>query len=329
MVISTLLDEVFTSAEAQASGLSRAELRTLLRAGVVRQVLFGVYVGEHVEDSYGLRAKALGKVLPPGAVACRFTAAWLHGVDVLPLGSHVALPPVQAVVSRGATPIRRGGCRGFVADLSAEDVTVVDGVAATTPLRTGLDLGRTLKRIDAIVAVDALLHAGLFTLDEFVAAVADIERLRGVLQLRWVGENAEPKSESPMETRLRIRLVDGGLPRPKAQVEVRDNFGNVVGRLDLAYEEVLLGLEFDGVDPHTGIDRRTGELRFHRDRRRLRELSRHGWLILTFTGEDVLRRGELVVREAEAALLQRGYPPHLLHAPTVSIMQSWSPTRRK
>jgi hypothetical protein len=304
-----LLNAPFTAAEAASLGVSRYLLRDWVEQGIVRQVLHRVYVGEHVDDSYGLRARALAKVLPPGAVACRLTAAWLHGVDVLPLGSHRTPPPVQAAVPRGSTALRRAGCQGFVAALEPQDVMQVDGIAVTTPLRTGLDLGRLLKRVDAVIAVDALLHAELFTLDQLVAALPQAERLRGVVQLRWVADNCEPKSESPMETRLRLRVVDAGLPRPMAQIEVLDEFDNVLYRLDLGYEEVKLGLEFDGVDPHTGVDPRTGELRFDRDRRRLRELSRRGWLILTFTGPDVLRRGEHVAREVEAALIQRGYRP--------------------
>lgn len=317
MGLITFLDAPFTAAEAADAGVSRHMLQDWVRQGVVRRILQRVYIGDHVEDSYGLRARALGKVLPPGAAACRLTAAWFHGADALPMGAHRNIPPVQAVVPRGRAAMRRDGCQCFVADLQPHDVMVVDGVPVTTPLRTGLDLGRVLKRVDAVVAVDAMLHAGLFTVDNFTAAIAATEGLRGVVQLRWVGETCEPKSESQMETRLRLRVVDGGLPRPTAQVEVRDHFGNVVARIDLAYEEVRLGLEFDGVDPHTGVDPRTGELRFHRDRRRLRELSRYGWLILTFTGEDVLYRGDHVALEVEAALRQRGYP---LHQPQ-TIMQ--------
>ena len=50
-----------------------------------------------------------------------------------------------------------------------------------------------------------------------------------------------------METRIRIAIVDGGLPCPELQ--------HPVGRyrLDLAYPHAKLGIEFDGAHHRTDI----------------------------------------------------------------------------
>src|SRR2546425_688746 len=69
---------------------------------------------------------------------------------------------------------------------------------------------------------------------------------RGLINLRQVALHAEPKAESVMETRLRMLLVLAGLPRPEAQVPVHDRYGRFVGRPDLFYPELRLGLEYDG-----------------------------------------------------------------------------------
>jgi hypothetical protein len=48
--------------------------------------------------------------------------------------------------------------------------------------------------------------------------------------LRRAIELAEPATQSPMETRLRLLLVMAGLPRPQAQVSIHDTYGRFLGR---------------------------------------------------------------------------------------------------
>src|SRR5436189_183429 len=57
---------------------------------------------------------------------------------------------------------------------------------------------------------------------------------------------ADEGSESPMETRARLILVGGGLPRPVTQYTVVDQHGRTLGRLDLAYPEKKVGVEYEG-----------------------------------------------------------------------------------
>src|SRR6478735_1329129 len=78
------LDEPFTPRQAHELGVSRETLRHLVRSGLVRPQLRGVYVAMQAPDTMLLRAKCLGLVLPEPAVVTDRTAAWLHGVDILP-----------------------------------------------------------------------------------------------------------------------------------------------------------------------------------------------------------------------------------------------------
>lgn len=55
----------------------------------------------------------------------------------------------------------------------------------------------------------------------------DCEECHGA---RQVADLAEPGTESPMESRLRMVLVESGLPRPEVQVSIHDPFGTFVGR---------------------------------------------------------------------------------------------------
>ena len=84
-----------------------------------------------------------------------------------------------------------------------------------------------------------------------------------------------------METRARLTLVDAGLPRPVAQFEVRDPGGRLVGRVDLAYPDHLIAIEYEG-DHHR--DRAT----FRRDIARINALQDLGWPVVRVTADDIL-----------------------------------------
>ena len=103
---------------------------------------------------------------------------------------------------------------------------------------------------------------------------------------------ADGLAESPQETRLRLLLVRGGLPTPVAQFVVRDG-GRFVARVDLAWPDRRLAVEYDGVWH--------GERgQFARDRDRLNRLLAAGWRVVFVTARDLHRPQELVARVAAA-----------------------------
>jgi hypothetical protein len=264
----------FTVDDAAAAGLSRDDLHGLLRAGAVRRILHGVYVTAHRPDSLRLRAAALARVIPAGSLVCRRSAAWLYGVDAMAVGAHLTVPPIEIVVPTSRTPPRRPGVRAYTAELGLGDVHQVDGVAATTPLRTAADLSRWLPRTDAVVAVDAMTHKGIPHLDELAAELPRWKGERGVARAAEVTSLAEPKTESPGESRLRLRIVDAGFPRPEAQVQFFED--GVVGyRLDLGYRKRRKAIEYDGEASHSGA----ADRRYDEERRQW--FDARGWEILS------------------------------------------------
>jgi very-short-patch-repair endonuclease len=106
---------------------------------------------------------------------------------------------------------------------------------------------------------------------------------------------AEPLAESPMETRLRLLLVDAGAPPPTAQHTVRDREGRVVGRVDLAWPELRLAVEYEG-------DHHRERAQFQRDVARLNALRAAGWTVLRFTADDVLRHPHSTIAQVAAAM---------------------------
>ena len=143
------------------------------------------------------------------------------------------------------------------------------GAAVTSPVRTALDLACRGSLVEAVVGVDALAHAFGFPPRDVVRCAYDHPGRRGSARLPQVVRLANPLAESPMETRIRLAIVLAGLPAPLPQVPVGPY------RLDMAYPELMLGVEYDG--------------REHLDQRRaLRDLERQafltaaGWRIVRF-----------------------------------------------
>lgn len=294
MGLDEMLAAPFTAAAAARSGLRRGELERLCRTGVVRRVLHGVYASSHLDDDLAARAAAVALVLPPGGVVCRRSAAWLRGVDLRTPGE--AVLPVEALVPPSVTPPRRPGLISHQSRLPDDDVDIVGGIPATTGLRTASDLARFRPRVEAVVAIDALVRARLCTLDALAALAPELRGRRGVRQLIAVLEVSDPRAESQMETRIRLVIIDNGLPAPEVQFEVRDRCGSLIARLDLAYPYRRLGLEYDGLIAHTELQA------FRRDRERQNELLATGWTLLRFVARDVLSRPQYIVRRVEGLL---------------------------
>jgi hypothetical protein len=99
-----------------------------------------------------------------------------------------------------------------------------------------------------------------------------------------------------MESRTRLALVLGGLPPPRSHVTVQD--GEFVARLDLAYDDIWLGIEY--MTAHT-----ISSAAFAADLTRHNRLQAMGWTVLRFTAADVLRHPERLVARVRTALNQR------------------------
>ncbi len=284
----------FTAAEAETAGLSRHAVRRLVDQALLRRVVQGVYVDSGVPDSLELRAAALAKVLPPEAVVCDRTAAWLHGADVLGPADWNRVPAVQVFRLRGGSRIRRVRCAGGTRTLDlVRDTAQLGGIAVTTPLRTALDLGRFLKRYEAIAALDALMRVGGFTIDDLTAELPRFRGQRGVVQLRSLVPHCDGRAESPAESKVRLQLIDAGLPTPEVQWEVVNEAGIVIYRLDLAYPELMLAIEYDGREFHTSDSDRAHDAA---RRARLRAL---GWRILVLTRDDVYGDGTDIAQKVD------------------------------
>jgi len=260
----------FTTATAYTFGWSPNQLAGMVGAGRVRRLCRGVYIDGRTTDSRALRLAAIALVRPPGAVACNETAAWLHGVDAFKPSERFLLVP-SFVVPHSTTRLTVRGARCRQAILEPRDITSLDGIRTTTPLRTASDLLRRLYRPYALAAADAFVRAGLIELPELWQFIAKLKGFPGIVQARSLAGLVDGRAQTPGESWQRLRILDAGFPPPTPQFEVVDHHGSRF-ILDLAYPEVLIGSEYDGREFHT--DRRD---RTHDEDRRAHLSDLYGW----------------------------------------------------
>ena len=177
------------------------------------------------------------------------------------------------------------------------EVTTVRGMRATSLVRTVAEVCGRLSLTEAVVIADMALHAGGVGLGQLRSWADGHAGARGISNFKRVITYAEPKAESPMESRLRMLLVLGGLPRPEAQVSIHDRWRRFLGRPDLYYKEHRLGIEYDG-DVHRGS--------LAEDNRRQNKLVNAGIRLLRFTAADVLGNPDSVIAQVQAQLASAG-----------------------
>lgn len=275
----------FTTADAARVGLNRDALRALVAREKVRRLVRGVFVDRTVLDSLEVRARALSRVVPAGSVVCGRTAAWLWGIDALAMGAHRVLPRVEVMAAAGHAAARREGAFGSTGPLPDSDVVALLGVLVTTPARTTADLARLLRRPDALASLDALLTLPGLAARDVEAVLERFAGYRGVVQARELLPLADPRSESPQESRARLRCIDSGFPAPEPQIEVYDDAGVFVARLDLGWRSLMRAVEFDGHEDHS-----TSAQQRH-DRERRGRVEACGWGVAVVTSEHLLSRG--------------------------------------
>jgi hypothetical protein len=242
-----------------------------------------------VPDSRELRLAAVRLVMPVRATACGLTAAWIYGADVRresDLDVCISCP-------KGSRIRSRVGLRVCQETLDESDITLIDGLRVTTPLRTAFDCARWLKGVERVVVVDALAHAQLVAIEEIRAYISGKHRLRNLRRAESVLDLADALAESPMETRIRVLLIEWGLPRPVSQLNVYDQHREFIGRLDLAYPEAKVAVEYDGAQHW--------EQRRADDRRRDR-LRAQGWVVLVYSAEDYYEHRQTIGVEVTRAL---------------------------
>lgn len=183
-----------------------------------------------------------------------------------------------------------------------DEFLTTGAVHVTTPARTAFDLGRHIEpRTVAVQRLDALANATGLKHVDVEAVIAAHAGARGIPRLRRVLPLVDGGAESPQETVARLALIDAGLPPPQTQVRVFDEYGQFVARVDMAYEDFKVGIEYDG--PQHWTDPRVRQ----RDIDKQFVLTGLGWLIIRVSRDLLRYRRATYVARVESALCSRGF----------------------
>ncbi len=260
--------------------ISRRTFGAELKEGSLERIWLGIYCRGEPDDR--LRLRGLDLSCGTEVAACLGTAAAMHGFDTEePRDLHVLNPPGCRLRSADGLVVHRRDGAPHVR---------VDERRATAPAWTAVEVARSLRRPRALATLDAALRSGTCNRgDLWRAAIAQAGR-RGIVAVRNLIPLADPRAESPMESEARLAMIDGGLPIPELQYEVIDGNGEL-RRLDFAWPDQRVAVEYDGMDWHSGADA------MRRDRRRQAALLDIEWVAIAIVFDDVrYRPWELVAR---------------------------------
>jgi very-short-patch-repair endonuclease len=185
----------------------------------------------------------------------------------------------------------------------SRDVLRPSGLCVLAPEAVWIQLAGRLSTAELVVLGDALTRrkqpwCSPAMLEARVRALPS--GTRGVRRLREAVALVRARTDSCMETRLRLLLVDGGLPCPVVNHHVHDTQGRFVAMPDLTYPDLRIAIEYDG-DVH-----RTDKHTWRRDIARRQALEALGWRVITCTADDVDRTPDRTLSWVRAALrLQR------------------------
>lgn len=279
---------VITRAGLRSAGLTGNQIDRRLRSGLLVVLHPGVY--RHAAVARGRRGSLLAAAFAagPAAVVSHRSAAWLHGLRDRP-----GAPPEVLVPGDGHVRVR-GAVVHRSDTLDLADFSTLEGIPVTAVPRTLLDEGAVLPRFRLEADLEAALlghRCQLGDLWEVTTRLAGKGR-SGVGALRALVEARSPSTpalESALELAVLQLLRRHGFPEPVRQQVVALALGRIA-RLDLAWPELLIGIEAEGRRWHTGTA-------FERDLARRNALTEAGWRLFHYGWSAVRTTPEKVAAE--------------------------------
>ncbi|MBA3781715.1 MAG: type IV toxin-antitoxin system AbiEi family antitoxin domain-containing protein [Nocardioides sp.] len=299
---------VFLRREAMAEGYSDRAIAAQVKSGEWHRVRRGAYCSGALwgslsrADQHRVLARAVLRTAHPTSVLSHQSAAIEHGAPVW----GVPLNQVHLTRTDGKAGRREAGLVHHRGALPQEHVVTLNGVPVTSATRVAVEVTTVASVESALVTVNGLLHAKATTQQAISALVNDFRFWPHSLAADLVMRLADHRIESPGESRFLYLCWNQHLPRPKPQVWVYEA-GRRVARLDFAWPEYGVFVEFDGREKYVRF-RREGETL---DQFLMREKKREervclltGWVCIRISWAD-LSQPEVTARRIRRLLARR------------------------
>lgn len=293
-------DNLMTTADLLAMGYHDKAIARLVKRGELVKIRQGAYTfAEHWEQleergRHDLHCRAVLRRARKPTLLTGPTAARILGAPVWDLGDEIHVNSLDHKADR-----RNAGRHPHRGGLRVEDTTIRCGLPVTAGTRTALDIIEMTDQEHALVVVDGLLRSGETSIELLERRAPGMRFDPGSLAVPVVLMHADPRHESAGETRSAAMFRRAGLPKPIPQYEVFDRSGRLVGRLDFAWPELRVYVEFDGKEKYLR-HRRPGEsvidcvLREKRREELICGLT--GWRCIRITWADLYHPERVVAR---------------------------------
>jgi hypothetical protein len=184
----------------------------------------------------------------------------------------------------------------------------------TSGPRTVVDCLRSLPPADGLAIADAALRAGICSPTGLGSALDRAAGRPNVAVARRTAALVEPRRESPLESWSALAFAAEGVPAPCWQVDVLDEQGRFVARVDAWWPEGVAG-ESDGrakyllaAEERGGADAARLARVLHEEREREQRLRRLGVDVVRWGARDVLQpdRARALAEHLRARLAAAG-----------------------
>ena len=301
-----LTDVVILRRDALASGLDDRAIARKLWSNEWHRIRHGAYINRGVWDCLGsadrhrVLARAVLRTSHPSTVLSHTSAAIEHGAPVW----GVDLDVVHVTRTDGKTRRREAGVVHHRGILEAQQVTAVNDVPVTTPIRAALEMTTITSVECALVTVDGILRSTGARPSDLRGMADQVRHWPNSLATNMVVRLADPRHESAGESRTAYLLWARGIPKPVPQLEILDEQGRIVARVDFAWPEFGAFLEFDGNVKYPTDEHALKKVLLAEKRREELICQLTGWVCIRVTWED-LRRPELLARRIRNVLAGR------------------------
>ena len=282
----------FTSAQAQAAGLTRKKLWRLTQRGVVMREAPRVYRFA-VAGTPTWQDRLAIELLATGGLACGLSAVALYGLVDPPAEPAVLVP-------RGSRSATRG--RHTTRELAPTECVTVDGLRALAPVRAIIDSADRLPRGQAVSLVESAIVRGLVkpvALQRRATELSHAKRpgCRVVLSVLAQLHPELARSRNEWEALVARSAQRLGLPEPVLEHELFIDGRRYIA--DAAWPRQRVALEFDGRDPH--MRRAVHDY----DTARRNDFASAGWLRFGITAAQLTGGDDRPFSQVSAALAAR------------------------
>jgi hypothetical protein len=285
-----LAPEPFSVEDAQELGIGPSRLRSQ----DFHRPFRGVRSLSEAAGTLGL-CRAYAPIMQRGQFFSHLTAARLYGFplpprlqssDLLDVWAETVQAKTAGVIGHRSNPV---------------PFRLVEGLPVVDPRHVLVQIADQLGHDYLVAAGDYLVRRKLPL--ETIGTIHDVVResggVRGIRALRHAMRQVRPGTDSPMETKLRLVLVRGGLREPVIGHTITTEDGAFIGTPDLAYIPERIAIEYEG-DGHR-TDRRV----FQSDIERRELMQEQHWYVIRVVSSHLYPNPAWLINRVRQQLILR------------------------